>query len=145
MDTEDNPSERTECPSTSSRSIEEAVESENVQEEVENLEKTHFLVKGSHILSLFQSCYFCGADYKTADKKLGNTGTCPHVEAKCSHCEKVLKWSGQDYNPHEVGKFYEGNLLLICSAITTGNRISVCNFCSKNCYSKSLDSSNTVA
>ena len=61
----------------------------------------------SKILLLFQYCHLCFATNPSLN--VLQTGTMLTIESSCSSCKGMFKWDSQ---PHMLGKFPAGNLLL---------------------------------
>ena len=73
----------------------------------------------SKILLLFQYCHLCFATNPTLT--VLQTGTMLTIESSCNSCKGLFKWDSQ---PHMLGKFPAGNLLLSFAILCAGASIN---------------------
>lgn len=73
----------------------------------------------SKLLILFQSCNLCFASNPLLS--ISQSGTMLTIKSTCSKCNDVFTWTSQ---PHMLGKFPAGNLLLSFAILCSGASIN---------------------
>ena len=73
----------------------------------------------SKLLILFQSCNLCFASNPLLS--ISQSGTMLTIKSTCSRCSNVFTWTSQ---PHMLGKFPAGNLLLSFAILCSGASIN---------------------
>jgi len=80
------------------------------------------LISSVQLMVLFKRCPSCGLELNSSITRVVN-GSALVLKWNCERCDGPQTWSSQ---PKLKGRFFEGNIKLVCSAHTTALPISVC-------------------